>query len=41
METVEDVIKTIDISKLNQYQFVAVVHVIFQTFRERTSDGKD
>jgi hypothetical protein len=41
METVEDVIKTIDISKLNQYQFVAVVDEIFQMFRERTSDGEN
>ena len=41
METVEDVIKTIDISKLNQYQFVAVVHEIFKMFRERTSDGEN
>ena len=37
----EDVIKTIDISKLNQHQFVAVVHEIFQMFRERTSDGEN
>ena len=41
METVEDVIKTIDISKLKQYQFVAVVDEIFQMFRERTSDGEN
>jgi hypothetical protein len=41
METVEDVIKTIDIEKLNQDQFVAVVHEIFQIFRERTPDGEN
>jgi hypothetical protein len=41
METIEDVIKTIDISKLNQHQFVAVVHEIFQMFREGKSNGKD
>jgi hypothetical protein len=33
-ETIEDVIKTIDISKLSQAEFVAIVDEIFQVFKE-------
>ena len=35
-ETIEEVIKTIDISKLNQVEFVHVVGEIFRVFKEES-----
>jgi len=35
-ETIEDVIKTIDISKLSQTEFVDIVGLIFQEFKEES-----
>jgi len=40
METIEDVIKTIDIQNLSQADFMSIVGEIFQAFAEREHEHK-